>query len=139
MSTWNWKCFTFIILKCTWTIIYHLFPPISRKLMSFRRIMPPFILYLFVYLHICMLWKKVKILLFSSTGERAAPFLRKLALEYSNYVAFANILWTEENSQFWWNSYVFKFELLIIHQLLSFCYLYAGTVPEPDLCKGLFF
>lgn len=118
MSTWNWKCFTSIILK--WT-------------------MPSFILYLFVYLHICILWKKVKILLFSSTGERAAPFLRKLALEYSNYVAFANILWTEEDSQFWWNSYVFKFELLIIHQLLSFCYLYAGTVPEPDLCKGLIF
>ncbi|XP_078160635.1 DNAJ heat shock N-terminal domain-containing protein [Carex rostrata] len=74
-------------------------------------------------------YHKVKILLFSSTGERAAPFLRKLALEYSNYVAFANILWTEEDSQFWWNS-------LRVESAPAFVLL-KGSVTDPAVYHGL--
>ena len=47
---------------------------------------------------------KVKAIFFSSTGERAAPFLRQAAQEYSSYASFAFVLWKEEESQIWWNS-----------------------------------
>ncbi|TVU37731.1 hypothetical protein EJB05_11062 [Eragrostis curvula] len=47
---------------------------------------------------------KVKVIFFSSTGERAAPFLRQAAQEYSSYASFAFVLWKEGESQIWWNS-----------------------------------
>jgi len=47
---------------------------------------------------------KVKVIFFSSTGERAAPFLRQAAQEYSSYTSFAFVLWREDESQIWWNS-----------------------------------
>ncbi|PUZ73070.1 hypothetical protein GQ55_2G445400 [Panicum hallii var. hallii] len=47
---------------------------------------------------------KVKVIFFSSTGERAAPFLRQAAQEYSSYASFAFVLWREDESQIWWNS-----------------------------------
>ncbi|CAN6219625.1 unnamed protein product [Urochloa humidicola] len=47
---------------------------------------------------------KVKVIFFSSTGERAAPFLRQAAQDYSNYASFAFVLWREDESQIWWNS-----------------------------------
>ncbi|KAL6841734.1 hypothetical protein ACP4OV_028246 [Aristida adscensionis] len=47
---------------------------------------------------------KVKAIFFSSTGERAAPFLRQAAQEYSSYASFAFVMWREEESQIWWNS-----------------------------------
>ncbi|KQK15065.1 uncharacterized protein LOC100831408 [Brachypodium distachyon] len=47
---------------------------------------------------------KVKVIFFSSTGERALPFLRQAAQEYSSYASFAFVLWREEESQIWWNS-----------------------------------
>jgi hypothetical protein len=47
---------------------------------------------------------KVKVIFFSSTGERAAPFLRQAAQEYSTYASFAFVLWKEDESQIWWNS-----------------------------------
>ncbi|XP_062189389.1 uncharacterized protein LOC133892557 isoform X2 [Phragmites australis] len=46
----------------------------------------------------------VKVIFFSSTGERAAPFLRQAAQEYSSYASFAFVLWREDESQIWWNS-----------------------------------
>uniref|UniRef100_A0A6V7QRF5 J domain-containing protein n=1 Tax=Ananas comosus var. bracteatus TaxID=296719 RepID=A0A6V7QRF5_ANACO len=46
---------------------------------------------------------KVKVLCFSSTGERAAPYLRQVAEDYSSYLSFGLVLWREEDSQFWWN------------------------------------
>ncbi|GJN33197.1 hypothetical protein PR202_gb21768 [Eleusine coracana subsp. coracana] len=46
----------------------------------------------------------VKVVFFSSTGERAAPFLRQAAQEYSSYASFAFVLWKEDESQIWLNS-----------------------------------
>ncbi|KAJ4793561.1 DNAJ heat shock family protein [Rhynchospora pubera] len=74
-------------------------------------------------------YNKVKILFFSSTGERAAPYLRQLALKYSDYAAFANILWTEEDSQFWWNS-------LKVESGPAFVILKGGAV-DPVVYHGL--
>nr|XP_010917087.1 uncharacterized protein LOC105041762 isoform X2 [Elaeis guineensis] len=48
---------------------------------------------------------KVKVLCFSKTGERAAPFLRQAAKDYGTYASFAFVLWTEEDSSIWWNSF----------------------------------
>ncbi|KAF8679196.1 hypothetical protein HU200_045964 [Digitaria exilis] len=48
---------------------------------------------------------KVKVIFFSSTGERAAPFLRQAAREHSSYASFAFVLWREDESQIWWNSF----------------------------------
>jgi hypothetical protein len=49
---------------------------------------------------------QVKTIFFSSTGERAAPFLRQAAQDYSSYSSFGFVLWREDESQIWWNSYV---------------------------------
>ncbi|MCL7025101.1 hypothetical protein MKW94_015262, partial [Papaver nudicaule] len=48
---------------------------------------------------------KVKVLYFSNTGERAAPFLRQAAKDYWAYASFASILWREEDSSLWWNNF----------------------------------
>ncbi|XP_072991888.1 uncharacterized protein [Typha latifolia] len=48
---------------------------------------------------------KVKVIFFSNTGQRAAPFLRQAAQEYSSYASFALVLWREQDSQFWWNTF----------------------------------
>ncbi|XP_028060735.1 uncharacterized protein LOC114264327 isoform X1 [Camellia sinensis] len=53
---------------------------------------------------------KVKVIFFSETGERAAPFLRQAALNYWPCAAFAFVPWREEESSFWWNVYVFGVE-----------------------------
>ncbi|THG20302.1 hypothetical protein TEA_015445 [Camellia sinensis var. sinensis] len=45
----------------------------------------------------------VKVIFFSETGERAAPFVRQAALSYWPYAAFAFVPWREEESSFWWN------------------------------------
>ncbi|CAL5441664.1 unnamed protein product [Camellia sinensis] len=45
----------------------------------------------------------VKVIFFSETGERAAPFVRQAALNYWPYAAFAFVPWREEESSFWWN------------------------------------
>eukprot|EP00249_Psilotum_nudum_P021768 c28236_g1_i1 orf=101-2203(+) len=44
---------------------------------------------------------KVKVLIFSVTGERAVPFLRHASKEYWQYAAFGLVLWHEENATFW--------------------------------------
>lgn len=46
---------------------------------------------------------KVKVILFSKTGERAAPFVRQAAKIYWAYASFAFVLWREEDSSYWWN------------------------------------
>ncbi|PSS07931.1 DnaJ subfamily C member 10 like [Actinidia chinensis var. chinensis] len=46
---------------------------------------------------------KVKVILFSETGERATPFVRQTALNYWPFTAFAFVLWKEEESSLWWN------------------------------------
>ncbi|KAG0465120.1 hypothetical protein HPP92_019284 [Vanilla planifolia] len=48
---------------------------------------------------------KIKILFFSKTGERAVPFLRQAAKEYSTYASFAMVLWKQEDSSVWWNMF----------------------------------
>ncbi|KAK7354148.1 hypothetical protein VNO80_19606 [Phaseolus coccineus] len=44
---------------------------------------------------------KVKVLFFSTFGERAAPFIRQAAKDYWNFASFAFILWREEESSYW--------------------------------------
>ncbi|KAM4107005.1 hypothetical protein ACB094_04G109500 [Castanea mollissima] len=46
---------------------------------------------------------KVRVIFFSKTGERAAPFVRQAAQSYWAYASFAFVLWQEEDSSFWWN------------------------------------
>ncbi|KAK1267539.1 hypothetical protein QJS04_geneDACA000558 [Acorus gramineus] len=48
---------------------------------------------------------KVKVICFSKTGERAAPFLRRAAKDYWAYASFAFVLWKEEESSVWWNAF----------------------------------
>ncbi|CAN6484515.1 unnamed protein product [Victoria cruziana] len=48
---------------------------------------------------------KVKVIFFSKTGERAAPFLRQAARDYRLYASFAFVLWREEESSVWWNMF----------------------------------
>ncbi|XP_017422826.2 uncharacterized protein LOC108332169 isoform X2 [Vigna angularis] len=44
---------------------------------------------------------KVKVLFFSTFGERAAPFIRQAAKDYWAFSSFAFILWREEESSYW--------------------------------------
>ncbi|PKU60388.1 hypothetical protein MA16_Dca018508 [Dendrobium catenatum] len=46
---------------------------------------------------------KVKVIIFSKTGERAVPFLRQAAKDYSSFASFAAVLWKEDESSIWWN------------------------------------
>lgn len=48
---------------------------------------------------------KVKVILFSRTGERARPFIRQAAKIYWTYASFAFILWQEDDSSIWWNTF----------------------------------
>ncbi|XP_042502470.1 dnaJ homolog subfamily C member 16 [Macadamia integrifolia] len=48
---------------------------------------------------------KVKVMYFSKTGERAAPFLRLAAKDYWAYASFAFVLWREDESSIWWNMF----------------------------------
>lgn len=48
---------------------------------------------------------KVKVIFFSKTGERAIPFLRQAAKDYSSYASFAAVLWKQEDSSIWWNMF----------------------------------
>ncbi|KAI4335976.1 hypothetical protein L6164_014560 [Bauhinia variegata] len=48
---------------------------------------------------------KVKVIFFSKTGERAAPFIRQAAKDYWAYASFAFILWREEDSSYWWTAF----------------------------------
>ncbi|GAV84669.1 hypothetical protein CFOL_v3_28111 [Cephalotus follicularis] len=48
---------------------------------------------------------KVKVIFFSKTGERATPFVRQAAKNYWAYASFACVLWREEESSFWWNTF----------------------------------
>ncbi|KAL2340747.1 hypothetical protein Fmac_008687 [Flemingia macrophylla] len=48
---------------------------------------------------------KVKVIFFSKSGERAAPFIRQAAKDYWAYASFAFILWREEESSYWWGAF----------------------------------
>ncbi|KAF3437633.1 hypothetical protein FNV43_RR20389 [Rhamnella rubrinervis] len=48
---------------------------------------------------------KVKVIFFSKTGERASPFLRQAAKDYSAHASFAFVLWREEESSIWFNAF----------------------------------
>ncbi|XP_020694986.2 uncharacterized protein LOC110108617 [Dendrobium catenatum] len=48
---------------------------------------------------------KVKVIIFSKTGERAVPFLRQAAKDYSSFASFAAVLWKEDESSIWWNMF----------------------------------
>ncbi|CAL5441762.1 unnamed protein product [Camellia sinensis] len=60
----------------------------------------------------------VKVIFFSETGERAAPFVRQAALNYWPYAAFAFVPWREEESSFWWNQRE-RFELPQLRSVTS--------------------
>ncbi|KAJ7558099.1 hypothetical protein O6H91_04G024900 [Diphasiastrum complanatum] len=44
---------------------------------------------------------KIKVIGFSKTGERAAPYFRKAAKDYWQYAIFAFVLWREQDAVFW--------------------------------------
>lgn len=44
---------------------------------------------------------KVKVLVFSNTGERALPYIRQAAHKNSEYTKFAMILWQEQSAAMW--------------------------------------
>ncbi|KAG8379208.1 hypothetical protein BUALT_Bualt07G0064700 [Buddleja alternifolia] len=46
---------------------------------------------------------QVKVIFISKTGERATPFIRQAAKNYSSYTTFAFAQWKDEDSVFWWN------------------------------------
>ncbi|ESQ34929.1 hypothetical protein EUTSA_v10006967mg [Eutrema salsugineum] len=46
---------------------------------------------------------KVKVILFSQTGERATPFVRQAAKDYWKFASLSYVLWREEDASFWWN------------------------------------
>lgn len=48
---------------------------------------------------------QVKVVIFSTTGERAAPFFRKAANDFRDFAAFGLVLWREENATLWENMY----------------------------------
>lgn len=48
----------------------------------------------------------MKVIVFSRTGQRATPFLRQAAKNYWAHASFAFVLWQEEDSSVWWNTYV---------------------------------
>lgn len=47
---------------------------------------------------------KVRVILFSQTGERATPSVRQAAKDYWNYASLTYVLWREEDASFWWNA-----------------------------------
>ncbi|CAE5957876.1 unnamed protein product [Arabidopsis arenosa] len=47
---------------------------------------------------------KVKVILFSQTGERATPIVRQAAKDYWNFASLSHVLWREEDASFWWNA-----------------------------------
>ncbi|BBN01378.1 hypothetical protein MPTK1_2g06970 [Marchantia polymorpha subsp. ruderalis] len=44
---------------------------------------------------------KVKVIAFSYSGERAAPYMRQAAKVYREYAVFAMVLWRESEGDFW--------------------------------------
>ncbi|XP_010498278.1 PREDICTED: uncharacterized protein LOC104775990 [Camelina sativa] len=46
---------------------------------------------------------KVKVILFSQSGERASPVIRQAAKDYWNFASISYVLWREEDASFWWN------------------------------------
>lgn len=52
---------------------------------------------------------KVKVIIFSETGERAAPFIRQTARNYWDSVSFAFVLWRVEDSFVWLNAFGVEF------------------------------
>ncbi|KAL4036210.1 hypothetical protein IC575_004937 [Cucumis melo] len=48
---------------------------------------------------------KVKVIIFSATGERAAPFIRQTAKNNWDSVSFAFVLWREEDSSIWLDAF----------------------------------
>ncbi|CAM8929167.1 unnamed protein product [Rhodiola kirilowii] len=48
---------------------------------------------------------KVKFIFFSETGERATPYLRKIAKDYWDDASFAFVLWKKEDFSIWWTSF----------------------------------
>ncbi|MED6146168.1 hypothetical protein PIB30_032100 [Stylosanthes scabra] len=48
---------------------------------------------------------KVKVIFFTKSGERAAPFIRQAAKDYWAYASFAFILWREEESSYWMGAF----------------------------------
>ncbi|XP_013749388.1 dnaJ homolog subfamily C member 16-like isoform X2 [Brassica napus] len=47
---------------------------------------------------------KVRVILFSQTGERATPSVRQAAKDYWNFASLTYVLWREEDASFWWNA-----------------------------------
>jgi hypothetical protein len=63
--------------------------------------------------------EQVKVIVFSNTGESAAPYIRQIAKQYWDYAVIAMVLWHEQNNTFWEN------ELFVCTSTLCFLFLYC--------------
>ncbi|XP_022134959.1 uncharacterized protein LOC111007081 [Momordica charantia] len=57
---------------------------------------------------------KVKVIIFSETGERAAPFIRQTAKNYWDHISFAFVLWRQEDSAVWLYAFGVEFAPAIV-------------------------
>jgi hypothetical protein len=71
--------------------------------------------------------EQVKVIVFSNTGERAAPYIRQAAKQYWDYAVFAMVLWQEQSNTFWetrlfvcTNTFCFPFLYCTLQNLADF-------------------
>jgi hypothetical protein len=62
---------------------------------------------------------KVKVIVFSNTSERAAPYIRQAAKQYWDYAVFAMVLWQEQSNTFW------ETRLFVCTSTFYFAFLYC--------------
>jgi hypothetical protein len=62
--------------------------------------------------------EQVKVIVFSNTGERAAPYIRQVAKQYWDYAIFAMVFWQEQNT-FW------ETRLFVCTSTFCFAFLYC--------------
>ncbi|XP_074559163.1 uncharacterized protein LOC141815108 [Curcuma longa] len=80
---------------------------------------------------------KVKVICFSKTGERAAPFIRQAAKDYFSEASFAYVLWREIDMAFWWNMFGVDSapSVVFLKDIYSKPITYSGSFNHLQLVK----
>ncbi|XP_042402761.1 uncharacterized protein LOC121992445 isoform X2 [Zingiber officinale] len=80
---------------------------------------------------------KVKVICFSKTGERAAPFIRQAAKEHFSEASFAYVLWREVDMPFWWNMFGVDSapSVVLLKDIYSKPVTYSGSFNHLQLVK----
>jgi hypothetical protein len=63
--------------------------------------------------------EQVKVIVFSNTSERAAPYIRQATKQYWDYAVFAMVLWQEQSNTFW------ETKLFVCTSTFCFAFLYC--------------